>query len=164
MGLFSRKQPYDRNRLLSEAAKAQTRKRFKKALAIYEEILRAEPNNPEIHRRVAPLLARRKQRDRAWQSFRFAAEALVNGGFYDKAIGVYRQAAHYLPREITAWLAISELHLHRDRRSSAVEVLLEGRVHFRRRRHRPEAIRLLAHARDIDPTHFEVNLDLGHAQ
>jgi tetratricopeptide (TPR) repeat protein len=161
MGLFTRSRPYDRNRLLSEAAKAQTRKRFKRALAIYEEVLRAEPNNPEIHRRVAPLLARRKQRDRAWQSFRFAAEALVNGGFYDKAIGVYRQATHYLPREITAWLAIAELHIHRDRQSSAVEVLLEARCHFRRRKHRPEAIRLLARAREIAPSHFEVNLDLA---
>jgi tetratricopeptide (TPR) repeat protein len=161
MGFFPKGKLYDRNRLLSAAAKAQTRKRFKKALALYEEVVRAEPNNPELHRKLAPLLARRKQRERAWRSFRFAAEALVNGGFYEKAIGVYREAAHYLPRQITAWLAIAELHVHRERRSSAVEALLQGRSNFRRRKHRPEAIRLLARAREIDPTHFEVNLDLA---
>jgi tetratricopeptide (TPR) repeat protein len=161
MGLFARTKLYDRNRLLSAAAKAQSRRRFKKALALYEEVVRAEPNNPELHRKIAPLLARSKQRERAWKSFRYAAEALVNGGFYEKAIGVYREATHYLPQQITAWLAIAELHVHRERRSSAVEALLEGRTHFRRRKHRPEAIRILARAREIDPTHFEVNLDLA---
>jgi hypothetical protein len=66
-----------------------------------------------------------------------------------------------VPEQTTAWLAIAELHIHRERKSSAVEALLEGRSHFRRRKCRAEAIRLLSRAREIDPSHFEVNLDLA---
>jgi tetratricopeptide (TPR) repeat protein len=162
MGVFAkRKKPFDRARLLSAASKAQSRRRYKKALALYQEVFKTEPNNPELHRRIAPLLVRTKQREKAWVSFRFAAEALAHEGFLEKAIGIYREAAHYLPREVGAWLAIAELHVQRERSTSAVEALLEGRVHFRRRKHRPEAVRLLARAHEIDPSHFGAAVDLA---
>lgn len=162
MGLFPKgKKPFDRARVLSAAAKAQARRRYKKALALYQEVFRTEPNNPELHRKIAPLLVRTKQHEKAWVSFRFAAEALAQEGFLEKAIGVYREAAHYLPHEVGAWLAVAELHVQRDRPTSAVEALLEGRSHFRRRKHRPEAIRLLARAHEIDPSHFGATLDLA---
>jgi tetratricopeptide (TPR) repeat protein len=161
MGLLQRHKTYDRAQLLAAASKAHAKGRNKKALALYQQVLRAEPNNSDLHRKVAPLLARAKEREKAWRSFRIAAQAMEKEGFQDKAIGIYREAVHYLPHQVEAWMAIGELHFERRRKTDAVESLLEGRKHLRRRKDRPNAMRLLSRARQIDPGHVEVGLDLA---
>lgn len=161
MALFSKESGYDRSRLLEAISAAEARGKFKKALALYRKILEVEPKNPDLHRRVAPLLARARQLEEAWSSFKIAADALAKEGRYEKAIGLYREAAHHLPRRVELWLAIAELHVERDRPSDATKALLEGRSHFRYRRHRSAAVRLLSRLRALDPGHVEAGLDLA---
>jgi tetratricopeptide (TPR) repeat protein len=161
MGLLARDKGYDRTRLLERAARARKRGRLKAALDAYGRILEVEPRNAEIHRKVAPLLARSRQPDAAWRSYRLAAENLVRAGFLERAIGVYREAAGLLPRRREVWAALAELELRRGRRADAVAVLLEGRRRLRRRHDRPEAIALLHAVRQLDPHHVEAGLDLA---
>jgi Tfp pilus assembly protein PilF len=159
--LFGRKRPYDRARLLAEAGRAQRRRRATRAVALYREILAADPGDVTVHRRLAPLLARLRQADEAWRSFRRAAESLAAAGFVERALGVYRDAAHHLPRESAAWLAIAELEVARGRRADAVAALAAGRAHLRARRSRADARRLLERAHEIDPAHVAIGLDLA---
>ena len=162
MPIFTKhKTKYDRAQLLAAASQAAGKGRHRKALALYKQVLHAEPNNPELHRKAAPLLARAKENDAAWRSFRLAAQAMEKEGFQDKAIGIYREAVHYLPRRVEAWMAIGEFHFDRRRKTDAVESLLEGRKHFRRRKDLTSAMQLLSRARQIDPGHVEVGLDLA---
>ena len=161
MGLFKRGNPYDRGELLQAASRAYASGKTKKALRLYLEVLGLEPENAELHRKVAPLLARRRQHREAWESFSFAATSLVQEGFLEKAIAVYKEALHFVPRQPAAWLAIADLHRQRERPADAVEALLEGRSHLRKRRDRPDAIQLLAAVREIDPHHFPASLDLA---
>jgi predicted Zn-dependent protease len=159
--LLGRKRPYDRARLFADASRAQRRGKAKKAVALYREILVAEPGDVTVHRRLAPLLARTRQDEEAWRSFRCAAEALLRQGFVERAIGVYREAAHHLPRESAVWLEIAELEVRRGRRADAVVALATGRSHLRSRRERQTAIRLLERARELDPAAVEIGLDLA---
>jgi tetratricopeptide (TPR) repeat protein len=159
--LLGRKRPYDRARLFADASRAQRKGKAKKAVALYREILAAEPGDVTVHRRLAPLLARTRQDDEAWRSFRRAAEALLRQGFFERAIGVYREAAHHLPRESAVWLEIAELELQRGRRADALVALATGRSQLRSRRERQAAIRLLERARELDPAAVEVGLDLA---
>lgn len=159
--MFGRKQTFSRSKLLAAATKAQTKGRYKKALAFYEELLRTTPNDVEVHRKAAPALARAKRTDEAWKSFRLAATSLTSAGFVDKAVGVYREAVHFMPRHADAWVAIGDLEVDRGRNRDAAKVLLEGRRHFRGRKWRPEAIRLLTRVRQLDPGDLEAGLDLA---
>lgn len=159
--MFSRKRQYDRARLLAEATRARRKGKARKAVALYREILGAEPDYVDVHRRLAPLLARTRQREEAWTSYRRAAEGLERQGFVERAIGVYREAAHHLPRESAVWLAIAELELKRGRRADAVAALCSGRSQLRSRAERVEAIRLLERAREVDPGAFEPSFDLA---
>lgn len=159
--MFGRKKPYNRSKLQSAATRAQTKGRLKKAAALYQEMLQKEPHDPDIHRKAAPVFARAKLHDEAWKSFRAVGRALVEAGFLDKAVGVYREAAHYMPRQVETWLAIADVEVERGRRRDAADALIEGRRHFRSRKRRPEAIRLLSRARTLDPTEFEAGLDLA---
>jgi Tfp pilus assembly protein PilF len=161
MGLFGGKKPYDRARLLSEAARLQRKGKSKKAVAAYREILAMEPGNLDVHRRIAPLLARTREKAEAFQSYRRAADGLVKQGFVERAIGVYREASRLLPREDGVWLALAELEAGRGRRADALAALLAGRRQLRRRAERPRALKLLERARVLDPAAFEPNFELA---
>jgi tetratricopeptide (TPR) repeat protein len=161
MGWFTREKRYDRARIMSAAAKARRRRKHQKALMLYRQVLEKEPDNPDLHRKVAPLLAATRQEAKAWTAYRSAAEGLVRQGFVEQAIGVFREATGYLPRRVEVWLSLAELELKRNRPLDAHKALLDGRRHFRSRKHRSEAIQLLVRARKLDPRHFETNFDLA---
>jgi tetratricopeptide (TPR) repeat protein len=152
---------YDRRRILADARRAVGRGKHAKAIALYERIQQAEPDNTDVLRQLAVQRARAGQRDEAWRDCRSAAERLVERGFLEQAIGVYRDFATHLPGEAAVWGSLSQLELARQRPPDAVGVLLEGRRFFGSRRARREALSLLRQARKIDPTHFEANFDLA---
>jgi tetratricopeptide (TPR) repeat protein len=161
MGWFGRKRSYDRTRLLDRAMRATGRRRFKRAISLYREILAADPNDVLVHRKIAPLLARTRQPADAWESYRRAAEQLSKQGFVDQAIGVYREACVHLPREHRLWLALADLELSRRRPVDAVNALLDGSRRLRSRRTRGDALTLLQRARKIQPTAFEPGYELA---
>src|SRR5262245_32461689 len=147
---------YDRSRLIETAARAVSSGRLAQAIALYRWVLAFEPTNPEIHLKLAPLLARRRSRFDAWKSYQAAARACASQGHADRALAIYRQAATALPREIEVWQAAARLQLRGGRKGEALKTLLEGSHRLRRARMRSQAIHLLRLAREIEPWHFEV--------
>jgi tetratricopeptide (TPR) repeat protein len=152
---------YDRSRLLEEAARAAAGKRIARAIALYRWVLAIEPHNADIHLRLAPLLARRRQGFDAWQSFQSAARAFLRHGQPDRALAIYRQAAAVLPHEVQAWQAIARIQHRAGRTRAAVETLREGCRALRSRRLRAHAIHLLRLAREIEPWDFEAVHELA---
>jgi tetratricopeptide (TPR) repeat protein len=163
MGLL-RDDSYDRAKLLDAAARARRRNRFHEAIRCYERVLKAEPQNPELLRRIAPLFAQVAEPDRAWQAYRCAADEFARLGFTDKAVGVYRDAAARMPRTAVAWLAISELERGRGRVVDAKLALLTGRAQYRRRGDACVAADLLRRALALDPCDFDARLDLARCE
>ena len=161
MGWLSRKRPYDRSRLLDRAARAAGRRRHKSAISLYREILAVDPNDVQVHRKIAPLLARTRQHADAWASYQRAAGQLTKQGFVEQAIGVYREACGLLSREHRLWLELAELEVKRGRPVDAVKALLDGSRHFRSRKTRGDALTLLQQARKIQPQAFEPNYQLA---
>jgi thioredoxin-like negative regulator of GroEL len=161
MAFLRRSKPYDRNRVLAEAARARAKGKAKKALALLETVLQREPSNAELHRRIAPLFAASRRSAEAWTSYRIAVASLIRAGFVDQAIGVLREASGPLGRERAVWEGLADAEQERGRPIDAHRALLEGRQRFRARRDRPEAIRLLLRARKLAPNHFEANFDLA---
>lgn len=161
MALFSRRIPYDRKRLLKEADALREGRRWRRALRLYRQILAAEPRNAELHFRVAPLLARAGRRCEAWESFRVAAETLAREGDEASLLPLHQQAVKALPRSFEAWRELARLELRRQRPDQACRILLDGSRRMRRRSRRGEAIVLLRDAREIEPWHPAVVLELS---
>jgi tetratricopeptide (TPR) repeat protein len=160
--LFGRRgKPYDRSRLLAEAVRARKKGRREKAIALYREVLAVEPENDDLHRRIAPLLAETKQPDAAWESYQRAVDGLAKKGFLGHAVGVLREASVLLPKQVALWEALSDLELKRRGAADAAEVLLEAQRHFRSRRERDRAISLLLRAQRLVPRSFAVNFELA---
>jgi tetratricopeptide (TPR) repeat protein len=161
---FFGKKPYDRSDVLARAARAarrRGRRARRKAIALFREVVTREPQNADVQRKLAALLARDGQAAEAWTSYRRALADLSSRGFADQAIGLCREAAGCLPREASAWRELAALQLGRGRKADAIESLLEGRRHFRSRALRPQALELLREARKIDSLHVEAGLDLA---
>lgn len=161
MGWLAKGSEYDRARILDAAARARSRRKRARAIRLYRWVLAFEPQNPDLHQKLAPLLAETGQTFDAWQSFRAVARARLREGQLDQALAIYREAALYLPQEIQAWQAVARLQHRAGRPREALESLLEGSRNFRTRWLRPQAVALLRRARDIDAWDFEIVLELG---
>jgi tetratricopeptide (TPR) repeat protein len=161
MAWFRKAASYDRSACLARAARAESRGRPERALEEYRTILEHEPEDSAVQVKLAAALARSGQRAPARDAFAACAERYEKGGFAEKALGVYRQAVGLLPLEEGLWREIARLHLQRGHPPDAHRALLEGRAHCRRRRDRPQAIRLLREALKLDPRHFPTAFDLA---
>ncbi|HVO29990.1 MAG TPA: hypothetical protein VMV18_04615 [bacterium] len=161
MAFFRDKTHYSRSDAMERAAKAAGRGRKKKAIEEYRKVLANEPENAAVLTKVAVLLAETRRYPEAWKGFLAAAESWKKQGFVDRQYAVYRQAADYMPREPELWETLARIDLERGRAPDAVKVLLEGRKHFRKKKLRPFAVRLLRLATKIEPWHFEATFDLA---
>jgi len=158
-----RERLYDQRLILERADRARARSQRKQAVRLYREALALDRSSVEIHDKLAPLLAASGQHFDAWNSYRALAHAALRAGRDDRAIAVYREATHGLPREIQAWQSLARLLVRQSEDAAAVEALIEGSRQFRADWNRPEAIHLLRRARAIAPWHFDVVVELaGH--
>ena len=155
MGIFSVQPAYDRARVLSAASRARAERRLRKATALYRRVLAAEPDNLELHARLAPLLAARGLDFDAWASFNRCAQAALRDGELERAAAVYREVARCLPHRVEAWEKLARIERKRGREEAALEILLEARQHFRGRRWRAEAIAVLRRRRSLEPNKLE---------
>ena len=160
MSLFSRRIPYDRKRLLDRANALQGGWRWRKALAIYRQVLAAEPHSADLHARVAPLLARTGRRLEAWESFEIAIGACLRDGDDASARTLQQQAVRMLPDCPEPVRELAKAEVARQRGHEAIRLLVEGSRRMSRLRSRGAAILLLRDARTIEPWNAGVVLSL----
>jgi Tfp pilus assembly protein PilF len=161
MSLFARSEVYDRARILDAAERASARNRRRCAIRLYRRVLAVESGNPELHAKIAPLLARAGETFDAWYSFRQAARSFEREGLVERALHTYREAVRALPHEIGAWLSLAQVLRRSGHDRDALAVLLQGRCRLRGRRQRARAIHLLRRAREIEAWRPEIVLDLA---
>lgn len=159
--MIFRKQPFDRRALLEAADKARGRGSVRKAIALYRRLIEGDPGDHQVHARLAPLLARRREWAEARKSFDLAGDGLLKAGFSDKAIALWTTATQYFPEDMEYWENIANEQVRRGRRADAVNALLGGRARLLGRKQRPTAILLLRQVLALSPIHFEATLDLA---
>ena len=156
-----RKRHPDVRQLHRRADRARLKGRLRKAVRLYRSVLVHLPDEPSVHRKLAPLLARRSCPEDAWQSYQIACRSLTERGFDRHAGGLLREAVELLPRNVLAWQCLAEIEESLGRTADARGTLLEGRRHFRGRRRRTDAMALLSTAHRLDPDDLELGLDLA---
>jgi len=152
---------YDRKDVLARAENARKKGRKRAAIGGYRELLAVDSDAPEVHARLAPLLARTGQHFDAWLSFRAAAEGFMRTSAAERALSTYYEAAHHLPRLPEVWKTLARMQCARGKQDEALRALRQGRKKLSRRKHRAEAIYLLRSAHEIDPWNAETVLDLA---
>ena len=125
MGLFRRK-PQTRAERIAAADRARVSGRLRAGAAGYREVLVADPSDPAVHVKLAPVLAKLGDVDGAARSFRTAAQRHLAAGFTDRAVAVNAAAAGVIPLDAGFRLELARLELLRGRKQDAVKTLVAG--------------------------------------
>ena len=79
--VFWRKKTYDRSAILDAADRARGRGRVRNAIAGYSQFLAQDPDDHQVHARIAPLLALTKKWNESLRRFDAAGVGLMKAGF-----------------------------------------------------------------------------------
>ncbi len=158
MKLFRSKKPPRRSEIVAAADHARARGSIRKAVAGYRKALEADPSDPAVNVKLAPLLAKLGDAEGGARCFRTAASRHLEAGFADRAAAVNVAALGVFPLDPEFRIEVARLNVGRGRTQDALATLLEGgRRHVRARR--PDlAGRLYALALQIEPWHLETCL------
>ena len=160
MPFFSRHIPFDRKRLLERAAQLEPGWRWRRALTLYRHLLAAEPHDPELHARVAPLLARSGRDYEARESFRIAQAGYKRQEDLRQLEATHLSASKALPKDADVARGRALFERSKGRPEIAMRTLVEVSDRIARRR-RGEAIILLREANQIESRHPAVLLRLA---
>lgn len=159
--MFGKKRPYNRSEVMARAEAARGKGNRKKAIAEFRKILAEDPNDLAVHQKLAPILAQAGLLEDARKSFNAAAEGHLKQGFADRAIAVYAHATTFFPRDEKLWNELARLHRERSRKADAVKVYVSAHQHFRGKKQREVAVRLLRSALEIEPLHVDATVNLA---
>ena len=154
-----KEKPYDRQETLRQAEAFRAKGKTKKAAAQFQRVLERDPQDAEVHQKLAPLLASLGEHAGAAKSFRFAADALMAKGLADRAISIYLQVLQHQPFDTELWEKVAKLHLDRSRRADAIKVLSDGARVQKGKPGRPRAVRLLQCALALDPSNVPLSIE-----
>lgn len=149
MGILTRRVPFDRKRLVERADQLACGWRWRKALALYRQVLAAEPRCIELHTKAAPLLARSGRHYEAWTSYALAVESLRANDATNATRSLLVEAVKALPHCTEAYRALASVELERGRHAEAAKTLVRGSRKLAKKRRIGEAIVLLRDAREI---------------
>lgn len=160
MPFFSRQIPFDRKRLLARAGQLESGWRWRHALTLYRHVLAAEPHDPELQARIAPLLARSGRDYEARESFRIAQAGFKRQEDLQQLEATHLAASKALPKDADVARSRARFERSQGRHELAMRTLVEVSDRIARRR-RGEAIILLREANQIESRHPAVLLRLA---
>ncbi|MFL5271773.1 MAG: tetratricopeptide repeat protein [Anaeromyxobacteraceae bacterium] len=158
--MLFRRRAQTRGERLAAADLARAHGRLRRAVAGYRRVLAEHGDDPHVHGRLAPLLARLDDAEGARASFRTAALGHARAGFLDRALAVYVQARAQFPLEADFHAEAARIHLLRGRRADAALALARGGRALGRTQ-RADAIEMLRGALALHPTHLDATLALA---
>jgi tetratricopeptide (TPR) repeat protein len=106
---------------LANAQKQLGRGNVDRALKEYYSILKEDPKDLRVRQKIGELLARKGALPEAIKEFAVVAEAYERGGFYPKAVAIYKQILRYEPKMMRWHLSLGELYQQLAHTSDAME-------------------------------------------
>lgn len=150
-----------KNKLLEEAQKFSLRGQFDKAVNAYEQILELEPTAINHRQKLAELLIKCGWNDNARKELETIGSHFSKGGFYLKAIAVYKQLQKLFPADISISLTLAELNEKHGLGANALsEYKLVYEYHVKAG-DIPEALAILVRMQTVDPQNIPIKIKLA---
>ena len=159
MGLFG-SEKYNRNEIFRRADQFRTRGRVKKAIREFEKILKVDPQDSDVHAKVAPLYVKVGRKKEAKASLRLVIDQYHRNGFVEKEIAMYQLLRSVDPRDLATYVQLVDLYLRKALKGDALKTLRIGRRAFRKRRFLKEAVAIEEKVLSIDPEDFRTQVSL----
>ncbi len=151
---------YDRGEILRMAEKYRSQRRIRRAVREYEKILTVDPQDIDVHIRIAPLYIRAGRKDHAKTSLRQVIAWYEKQGFADKAIATLRLALTVDRLDLAAHLNLADLYLDKGHAGEARYILDVARKSFRGKRYLKEALAVEEKTLNLAPDDFRAQVSL----
>jgi tetratricopeptide (TPR) repeat protein len=151
---------YDRGEILRKAEKYRSQLRIRKAIREYEKILSADPQDIDVHIRIAPVYVRVGRKDQAKASLRQVIAWYEKMGFTEKAIATLRLALKVDHRDLATNLYLVDLYMGKNHAVEARNVLDRARKAFRGKRYLKEALAVEEKILGFAPDDFRAQVSL----
>jgi len=160
MKLGGHRADYDRTGILRKAEGFRSRGRVRRAIREYERVLAVDPQDIEVHTKVAQLYIRAGRKGQAKASLKRVIEWNESEGFLDKAIAMLRVTQGLDRRDLDVYLHLAELYLGKEVKGDALRLLEGARRAFRRKRFLREAIAVEEKILSFAPDDFRTQVSL----
>ena len=160
MKLFGSNSSYDRSEVLRRAETFRIRGRVRRAIREYERVLEVDPQDLDVHTKIAPLYIRARRKDEAKSSLSRVIASYEKQGFVDKTIAMLRLALTLDRLNLGVHLRLSELYLGKGLKGDALRLLEGARKTFRRKRFLREAIIVEEKILVFAPDNFRAQVSL----
>lgn len=151
---------FDRSEVLRKAERYHSQRRIRKAIREYEKALSANPQDVDVHARIAPLYIKAGHKEPAKASLRQVIACYEKQGFVDKAIAMLRLSLSVDRRDLAARLHLADLYLGKAHTGDALKLLEGSRRAFRGRRFLMEAIAVEKMILSLAPEDFRAQVAL----
>ena len=150
-----------KDKLIEDAQKFTLRGQFDKAVAIYEQITAAEPAAYNLRQKLAELLIKSGRNDAARKELETIGSHYSGGGFFLKAIAVYKQIQKLFPADISIPLKLAELNEKHGLVANALSEYKLVHEHYDKGGEDYEALKILDKMQQLDPQNIPVKMKLA---
>ena len=147
---------YSKEKTRANAERFLQQNKLQNAIAEYEKILKAEPNDLTVANQIGDIYTRLGQNDKAIERFRFVADSYINDGATLKAIAMYKKITKLDPNGLPAMEKLAELYRKQGLVNDARSMLLQTAETFTRRGQSKETLRILKQLVLFDPENVQV--------
>lgn len=152
---------FNKAKTLEAAQKHLAAGKLPQAIAEYQQILRAEPEDQVTLMTVGDLYVRVGDIQQAMVFFEKLAQIFTADGFISKSIAIYKKIAKIAPDEITPLERLAELYVQQGVMSEARPIFLQlAEAHLKANRTQP-AIEVLKKLLDLAPDNLRVQQRLA---
>lgn len=152
----------NKDSLIADAQKLLQKGQTDKAITCYQEALKADPGDQRLRQRLAELLVKYRRFDEARKEFEQIGRTLSSGGFYLKAIAVYKQIEKLFPDDIGIALVLASLNEQHGLSANALAEYKRAFDHFEQLQNYAEALSALEAMQRIDS--HNPNIKLKYAE
>lgn len=143
---------FDKRKALQAALAYTQQGRLDKAIAEYETILKADPNDFAVNNALGDLYARKGDTDEALARYIRLSELYRADGDAVKAIAVYKKVLKLHPQSIDASLACANLYAEQGLIGEAKIQYMGVAEHYKKRGETRKALEIYQRIADLDPS------------
>lgn len=148
----------NRSKVLDAAQKQLSKGHVDKAIKEYEKIVREDPSDVRTWLRIGDLQKRQGDPGAACATYERVAAQYAEGGFYQKAVAVYKQVLLIDQARVPVMEKLADMYEHLQLRREAVNVYEQVVVAHERAGRIDETLRTLERMGSMDPGNIAVQI------
>ena len=150
----------DKNTITNAAQKFAARGQINEAIAEWEKLL-AVNQDGNVYNTIGDLYLKKREQQKAVESFEKAANIFREDGFYPKAIALFKKILNIVPEEVSALIAIAQLNAERGFTNQAVEELQTVAGIFIKRNNLEKALEVYERALRLTPLDTGIKIKIS---